>query len=107
MFSSNKIVFYLQKIVAIFFVNFTNKKGGKMNSLSKYFKFYVLGILMAAIIFSLTHCSDENSTSPADNFGTETRTSQKIQRKVMSAFESGIKQTVLNLMYVNNRNLLQ
>jgi len=70
-----------------------------MNSLSKYFKFYVLGILIAAIISSLTHCSDENSTSPADNFGTETEQVKRFNETVISAFESGDKQTVLNLMY--------
>lgn len=70
-----------------------------MKGLHNYIKLYFFGIVLAAISSFLTHCPEDNPTAPIDNPGQETEQVKKFNNDVISAFQSGNKQSVLDLMY--------
>jgi len=62
-------------------------------------KLFFTGFFLAFCLTSLTQCPIENPTTPADEAAKETEATKKFSQTVISAFQSGDKQKVIDLMY--------
>lgn len=70
-----------------------------MKEFSNYVKLFVIGIVLATISSLLTHCPEQNPSGPIDDPGEETEQVKQFNIDVITAFESGNKQSVIDLMY--------
>lgn len=70
-----------------------------MKEFSNYVKLFVIGIVLATFSSLLTHCPKQNPSGPIDDPGEETEQVKQFNIDVITAFESGNKQSVIDLMY--------
>lgn len=76
--------------------------------MDKFFKFgrlFVLGFLLAFITANLTMCPEESATNPSEPPPVETEQVKQFNTTVKTAFESGDKSAVINLMYEDYQDI--
>jgi hypothetical protein len=77
----------------------TFEKGSNMIKLNIYLRLFLIGFFLAFLLIGLTNCPQENSTGPIDDPAVETAPMKQYNEKVITAFQSGDKQKVVDLMY--------
>lgn len=70
-----------------------------MKNIKVFLKLFLIGFVLAFMMTTLTQCPQENPTGPIDEPAVETESIKQFSSKIITAFESGNKQNVLDLMY--------
>lgn len=70
-----------------------------MKNLKVFLQLFLTGFFLAFMLTALTQCPQENSVGPDDKPAVETGEVKQFSLNVISAFKSGDKQKVVDLMY--------
>ena len=93
LFAHNTKIYYVANV-------FSNNSDFVMKNLKIFLKLFFSGFILAFMLSLLTHCPESNPIIPVDDeTAVETPAIKQFSNDVIIAFESNDKQTVLDLMY--------